>query len=214
MGGGSSKAKVENFDDIEDLDEASRSSGEEEEKEEKFRISDNDDDTDDQRDEDEENNKNEDAEQEDPYNLAIVEERGFFGKKRTVIVDPEMPHMFEPVKYAQVFHRTKICKASTFQLMKAVELASLDAIATADSIPVLHETERISVSQEIEDAIGRKRTYKQIKMAIDSNLKDILKMLNWERMVFEMMNFNTDGEQLRRLKPVDLVKAREVIRPN
>lgn len=124
--------------------------------------------------------------------------------------DPPMPKIGTPVDMDLLINRNKRAEYGLEKLMDMVIRDAKDSIVEAKVIPVSKGFDRIYVTEEQSEHIGRVRTTRHIDNRVQKNLQHIQKALNYRKSAIIMMNSNYSQQLVRHIEPIYVNEARTI----
>ena len=115
-----------------------------------------------------------------------------FRRKKKIVIDdsyrdPPMPFMGKPVVYSIMTDRFNKAKLASANIYEHVQRDVADAITEARIIPVSNDVERVRISGEVQERIALRRTKRDIRYNVNSNLLDIQRALLYRKHMLHMM---------------------------
>jgi hypothetical protein len=160
----------------------------------------------------------------DPDLSEISEERSEDGKDEDSLDDdranrvdenvgqyPQMPRVGKPVNIDRLVNRTKAAASGIRFLMVMIENDVAQSIQRAKSIPVSKELDRVQVTPQISAVAAKVRSTAQVKECVESNMTEIQRNLNYRKSALIMMNVNYSNQRVRRIEPIYVQEARNII---
>jgi glutamate mutase epsilon subunit len=117
----------------------------------------------------------------------------------------------KPLNYEQVSQRTQAAKLTTSRILASAFNYSNDSVMVGRTIVVSNDKERVTVSEDVTNVMKQKCTRNALKISKENNLQEIKRVLNWKKMIVELMNFNFDKAFVRDSGQVDLDHARTTV---
>lgn len=125
-------------------------------------------------------------------------------------VDPPMPKMGNPVDMDLLINRNKKAEYGLQKLMDMVLRDVDESLKDTKVIPVASSFDRIHVSEEQSQYIGKVRTTKDIEKRVKTNVQHIQKALNYRKSALIMMNSNYSHQLVRLIEPIYAQEARTI----
>ena len=101
--------------------------------------------------------------------------------------DPPMPFIGKPVTFSIMTDRHSKARVATRQICEGINRDVSDALAEAKIIPVSTETDRVKISADVQDRIGRRRCKKDIRYNLHTNQLEIQKALLYRKHTLNLM---------------------------
>jgi hypothetical protein len=98
-----------------------------------------------------------------------------------------MPFMGKLVTYSIMTDRYAKAKKTSSVMFEDVQRVCADAVCEARIIPVTKETDRVMISQDVQDRIALRRCKKDIRYYISGNRLEIQKNLLYRKHGLDMM---------------------------
>ena len=98
-----------------------------------------------------------------------------------------MPVMGKLVQYSVMTDRYVKAKKASAMIHSAIEREAGDAVAEARRIPVSTETDRVMISQDVNDRIAMRRCKQDIRYFVSNNKLDIQRALLYRKHGLDMM---------------------------
>lgn len=126
-------------------------------------------------------------------------------------IDPPMPNIGKPINVDFLEKRVIKAEYALHDLMHVIMADVNLSVKGASSIPVDKALDRISVSDEQYKRIGKVRSVKDIDGAIQSNIQEIQKSLNYRKSALIIMNSNYSHKLIRKIEPIYVNEARTIM---
>jgi hypothetical protein len=126
-------------------------------------------------------------------------------------IDPPMPNIGKPINIDFLEKRGIKAEYALHDLMQVIMADVNSSVKGASSIPVDKALDRISVSDEQYKRIGKVRSVKDIDAAIQSNMQEIQKSLNYRKSALIIMNSNYSHKLIRKIEPIYVNEARTIM---
>lgn len=101
--------------------------------------------------------------------------------------DPPIPFMGKPVTYSIMTDRYAKAKVAAKQICEGINREVCDAVAEAKIIPVSTETDRVKISADVQERIGRRRCKRDIRYNLNTNHLEIQKALLYRKHTLNLM---------------------------
>lgn len=129
----------------------------------------------------------------------------------TVITGPPLPFLGKPVKVDRLVTRNKTAEVGMEALMSMV-MRDVDAsLFDANRIPVSKESDRVTVTAEISNYMGKVKSKRAIEKRVKDNMTTIQKSLNYRKSAIIIMNSNYSQELVRKIEPIYTNEARTIV---
>jgi hypothetical protein len=129
----------------------------------------------------------------------------------TVITGPPLPFLGKPVKVDRLVTRNKTAELGMEALMGMVMRDANTSLFDANRIPVSKESDRVTVTAEISNYMGKVKSKKGIEKKVKDNMTTIQKSLNYRKSAIIIMNSNYSQELVRKIEPIYTKEARTII---
>jgi len=126
-------------------------------------------------------------------------------------IDPPMPNIGKPINIDFLEKRVIKAEYALHDLMQVIMADANLSVKGASSIPVDKALDRISVSDEQYKRIGKVRSKKDIDGAVQSNIQEIQKSLNYRKSALIIMNSNYSHKLIRKIEPIYVNEARTIM---
>lgn len=126
-------------------------------------------------------------------------------------IDPPMPNIGKPINIDFLEKREIKAEYALHDLMRVIMADVNLSVKAASSIPVDKALDRISVSDDQYKRIGKVRSLKDIDGALQSNMQEIQKSLNYRKSALIIMNSNYSHKLIRKIEPIYVNEARTIM---